>query len=179
MKTRRVLVLLLAVLFVSLCGTVFAYMFSRTGEHTYQLQPATVSCTVQESFDGDQKTSIQIQNTGTIDAYLRVRLVSYWKNADGQIIGKASVIPPFGLATDWIAGPNNTYYYKSPVAPDGTTPNLLSSAMTLAEVDEDGNRQVIEVFAEAIQSLPQSTVSTSWNVSVDSATGNITSATSP
>jgi hypothetical protein len=42
------------------------------------------------------------------------------------------------------------------------------------EKDENGYSQVVEVFAEAIQSKPLSAVTDSWGVNVDS-NGNIVS----
>ena len=134
--------------------------------------PANVSCKVVEAFDGVEKTSIQVQNTGNIDAYLRVRLVSYWVDADGNIVAKPSSLPEINMATGWIKGANNTYYYTKPVSPAAQTGSLLSSPIIL-EKDENGYMQVIEVFSEAIQSRPNNAVINSWKVSMD-ANGNIT-----
>ena len=178
MKTRTLLLLLLLVLVVSLCGTVFAYMYQHTGQEEYQFRPATVECFVQETVSGGSKTSIQIRNDGTIDAYLRLRLVSYWVNPSGEVIAKPaplSAISP--LPSGWIAGSNDTYYFTSPVsptAPSNLTSNLLSEIGSIAlAVDGDGNKQVIEVFAEAIQSAPETAVTSSWGVTITD--GNIAS----
>ena len=175
-KHRIPLVLLIASLVISLilCGTVLAYMFRQTEYKDNEFTPASVSCRVVEEFDGVQKASIQVQNTGNIDAYLRVRLVSYWVDADGNIVAKPSSMPEINMATGWIKGANNTYYYTKPVSPSAHTGSLLSSPITL-EKDENGYMQVIEVFAEAIQSKPYNAVTNSWKVSMD-ANGNITAA---
>ena len=187
MKKHRILpVLLIASLAISLllCGTVLAYMFTQTEYKDNEFTPANVSCKVFEKFDGTQKTSIQVQNTGNIDAYLRVRLVSYWVDADGNIVAKPSAMPEINMAAGWIKGANNTYYYTKPVGPAAYTGSLLSSPINLekdreafvyGQKDENGNMQVIEVFAEAIQSKPYNAVINSWKVSVD-ANGNITAA---
>ncbi len=177
MKKHRILsVLLIAELVVSLllCGTVFAYMFRRTEYKDNEFTPANVACKVVEEFNGVRKASIQVQNTGNIDAYLRVRLVSYWVDADGNIVAKPSAMPEINMAAGWIKGANNTYYYTKPVGPSAHTGSLLSSPITL-EKDENGYMQVIEVFAEAIQSKPYNAVTNSWKVSMD-ANGNITTA---
>lgn len=176
MKKHRILsVLLIAELVLSLllCGTVFAYMFRRTEYKDNEFTPANVACKVVEEFNGVRKASIQVQNTGNIDAYLRVRLVSYWVDADGKIVAKPSAMPEINMAAGWIKGANNTYYYETPVSPTKQTTSLLSSPITL-EKDENGYMQVIEVFAEAIQSEPLSAVIGSWGVTVDS-NGNIVS----
>lgn len=171
MKTRKLFLLVLLVLVVSLCGTVFAYMYQHTRQENYQFQPATVTCVVQETIEDGSKTCIQIQNTGSIDAYLRLRLVSYWVNSSGEIIAKPAPLPAFAYdSSNWFQGSNDTYYYKNPVSPNNLTSNLLdtdTSASIPLAVDEEGNRQVIEVFAEAIQSAPQTAVTSSWGVTIE------------
>lgn len=170
MKIRRINLGLLIVVLIAvlvLCGTVLAYMFRQTEYKDNEFVPANVSCEVVEEFDGTQKTSIQVQNTGNIDAYLRVRLVSYWVDAGGNIVAKPSSMPAISMAAGWISGGNDTYYYKTPVGPTKQTDSLLSSPITL-EKDENGYVQVIEVFAEAIQSKPYEAATDSWGVNIDS-----------
>lgn len=170
MKIRRINLGLLIVVLIAvlvLCGTVLAYMFRQTEYKDNEFVPANVSCEVVEGFDGTRKTSIQVQNTGNIDAYLRVRLVSYWVDADGNIVAKPSSMPAISMAAGWIRGANDTYYYQTPVGPTKQTDSLLSSPITL-EKDENGYVQVIEVFAEAIQSKPDNAATDSWGVTIDS-----------
>ena len=162
---------------MTLCGTVLAYMFKKTEQYNNQFTPAEVSCEVLEAFDGVQKTSIRVKNTGNIDAYLRVRLVSYWVDSEGNVVAKPSSMPAFTLADGWISGSDNTYYYQSPVsslAPNNMTAELLSTPIFL-EQDANGYLQVVEVFAEAMQSEPKQAVQNSWGVTV-AANGTITAA---
>lgn len=176
MKKRRwitYIVIVEAIILVLLCGAVFAYMFSRTDYKENIFTPATVNCKVHEETDDKvtQKTSITVQNTGNIDAYLRVRLVSYWvrSNDEGgtEIVGKESDMPNVNLADGWLKGTNDTYYYQSPVAPGEMTGELLSGKIVLEADEETGYLQVVEVFAEAIQSRPEDAVENSWKVEVD------------
>ena len=176
MKKHIILpIIRITVLAVSLVlfGTVLAYMFRQTEYLDNEFTPANVSCSVVEEFDGVQKASIRVQNTGNIDAYLRVRLVSYWVDADGNIVAKPSELPEITPASGWIKGANNTYYYRTPVAPSNLSETLLSAPIIL-EKDENGYLQVVEVFAEAIQSKPLGAVTDSWGVNIDS-NGNIVS----
>lgn len=169
MKTRRIYLLLIIVVLIAtlvLCGTAIAYMFRQTEYEDNHFIPAEVSCEVLEAFDGEQKTSIHVQNTGNIKAYLRVRLVSYWVDEDGNIVAKPSSMPEINMATGWIKGKENTYYYQEPVTPTEQTNTLLSSPIILKK-DENGYLQVIEVFAEAIQSEPRKAVTSSWKVTLD------------
>lgn len=180
MNKRRILSIILIAALVgvlTLCGTVLAYMFRQTEYEDNQFTPAEVSCNVVESFDGEKKSSIQVQNTGNIDAYLRVRIVSYWVDSNGNIVAKPSSMPEITLADGWIKGSNNTYYYQSSVssvAPNNFTGELLSAPIYL-EKDENGYLQVVEVLAEAIQSKPTNAVTNCWHVSLDT-NGNIIAA---
>ena len=173
-RISRVLLIASFAVVLILCGTVLAYMFRQTERIDNEFTPAHVSCKVVEEFDGVQKTSIKIKNTGNIDSYLRVRLVSYWVDADGNIAPKPSEMPEIALASGWIKGENNTYYYQQPVAPEQLTETLLSAPIILEEKDENGYMQVLDVFAEAIQRKPHSAVIGSWGVTIDS-NGNIVS----
>lgn len=157
---------------VAVCGTVIAYMFKKTEYIENRFTPAQVTCKVEETFDSatDKKTSILVQNTGNIDAYLRVRLVTYWINEASEIVAEPSQMPSISYDTEnWIEGSKDTYYYKIPVKPMNFTAELLTAPIELGETP-DGYRQVVEVFAEAIQSEPVEAVEKSWGVSVN---GNV------
>ena len=180
LNVRRLIpaILLLTLALTFVVGTVYAYMFMRTDEKAASFTPAVVSCTVEETFDGTNKSGITVTNTGNVDAYLRVRLVTYWIHGEGENAGKVaaessptlSIVP----ANGWLKGKDNTFYYPNPVAPDKSTPSLFSGSITLEQ--KDGLKQVIDVFAEAIQADPAAAVTTNWDVTVDSS-GTITGTT--
>ena len=175
MKKRRIsyFLLVMLLLIAAITGTVFAYMFKRTEYKDNHFTPANVSCVAHEKTDNDsdvsnitQKTSITVENTGNIPAYIRVRLVSYWvkvtEEGEAEITGIASAMPKITTAVGWVAGVNNTYYYRMPVAPGEFSGELLSTPLELAK---DGDYlQVVEVFAEAIQSAPGDAVTSAWPV---------------
>lgn len=164
-KIQALLLILFLVVTLVLCGAVIAYMFQATEQREQELIPAKVSCEVQEVFDFEsgEKSSIQVQNTGNIPAYIRLRMVSYWMQGD-KIVAKTSVFPEVILGDNWIEGENYTYYYTEPVLQGALTGNLLGEKIVLME--EDGCRQVIEVFAEAIQSEPKNAVTENWHVTI-------------
>lgn len=165
-RSLKTTFLVLISLLILLCGTTFALMLRQTDTLDNQFKPAIVSCAVTESFDGTEKTSIVVKNTGNIDAYLRLRLISYWVDSKGNIVSKSSQMPSVSVADGWVEGSDNTYYYSQPVAPNKTTPNLLDEKITL--VQENEYLQVVEVFADAIQSKPTDAVIESWHVTLDS-----------
>lgn len=177
-KVKILCIIGAVLLLAALCGTVLAYMFRVTDRIENIFAPAHVDCEVQEKTDTPmtEKNSVTVKNTGNIDAYLRVRFVSYWVRVtdDGksEIVSKPSEMPKFKIADGWIAGGDDTYYYKSPVPPSQFTNELLAEGEKILLAEQDGYRQVIEVFAEAIQSEPASSVIESWSVALDTE-GNI------
>ena len=176
-KGQKHALLFFFIVFLLLCGTAFAFMFRQTELFENQFDTAVVDCEVHEMLDGsgdyiqgvqsaDSKKSITVKNTGNIDAYLRVRFVSYWIDANGNIVAKTSQMPMIPQTADWILGSDYTYYYKKAVAPGAFTEELLQKSIVLATSDE-GYFQVVEVFADAIQSLPETAVEESWKVTVE------------
>ena len=168
------------ILLIAVCGAVFSYMFHMTDDKINQFTPAVVDCEVQEKTDlpMTEKNGIKVKNTGNIDAYLRLRFVSYWvrvnEAGDSEIVSKPSELPGFTIAEGWLAGKDNTYYFKYPVSPGQLTGDLLAAGAVIPLKEEDGYQQVIEVFSEAIQSNPVLSVEESWRVELDT-DGNIVS----
>ena len=172
-KIRFLPVFLVALLVLTMAsGSVFAYMKAKTPVVENMIVPAFVNCEVNETFANNEKTSIKVKNTGNIDAYLRVCFVTYWENKDENgnaiIVSKPSKdITGLPLGNKWIAGSNNIYYYTEAIAPGAEVEFLGDGEKIILEIDANGNRQVIEVFAEAIQSIPAKAVENSWKVTLD------------
>lgn len=61
-------------------------MYHKTEMITNEFGRAIVACEVVESFNTSSgvKSSIKVKNTGNIDAYLRVSLVSWWEDVNGN-----------------------------------------------------------------------------------------------
>lgn len=164
-------VLLLA---LAIGGTV-AWLTAGDTPITNTFNPSHVTCRVDESFDGTTgvKSKVNVTNTGDIDAYIRVKLVTYRTNSQGQHIGGTATLPQFTLGEGWEEY-NGYYYYTKPVAPGGKPETNLTDSMTLTASypDADGGRQAIDVMAEAIQSVPAEAVGQAWGVSI--APGSVT-----
>lgn len=122
-----------------------------------------VTYEVQEKFDGKVKSDVNVKNTGDIDAFIRVKLVTYRTNDAGQHIGGTAALPQFTLGANWVEY-NGYYYYTLPVAPGDKPATKLTDSMTLTESydDADGGHQSIDVMAEAIQSVPEAAVKAAW-----------------
>lgn len=171
-KTSRKLPVLAICIGLLVCLTIggtVAWLVSSTSPVENTFIPGRVETEVTESFDGTTKTAVNAVNKGNIDAYIRIKLVTYRVNEQGQQIGGTAEIPPFTLGEGWIAK-DGYYYYTSPVAPGESPAQNLAERITLTSYtdanDADGGKQVIEVMAEAIQSLPASTVADTWHVTV-------------
>ena len=159
-------------------GLTLAFMFKKA-EKTNRFIPAEVSCAVREKLDnnevagtaavGGEKADIRVENTGNVREFLRLKMVSYYVDANGDIVGTvSSQYPTLSLKNGWIAGANRTYYYPYPVEP-GSLTGILCEPFTLGQTqlaDSTAVYQVIEVIAEAVQAEPISAVQEAWGVTV-------------
>lgn len=150
-KTGMLFLSLLLVIGMVVGGTV-AWLSTKSAPITNTFLPSKVACEVTESFDGKTKSNVNVTNTGDIDAYIRVKLVTYRVNDKEQHIGGTASLPTFTLGKNWVSY-HGYYYYRLPVAPGGSPETNLTESMTLIDsyTDADGGKQVIEVMAEAIQ----------------------------
>lgn len=158
-------VLLLA---LAIGGTV-AWLTARDQPITNTFNPSKVTCAVTETFNETtgQKINVNVTNTGDIHAYIRVKLVTYRTNAQGQHIGGTAELPDFTRGAYWVKY-GDYYYYTLPVAPDQQPANALAASIQLTDSypDADGGKQAIDVMAEAIQSVPAEAVGQAWGVGI-------------
>ena len=177
-RIKHLLIAATALCIVAAVGLTLAFMFKKA-EKTNQFIPAEVSCAVREKLDnnevdgtaavGREKADIRVENTGNVREFLRLKMVSYYVDANGDIVGTvSSQYPTLSLKNGWIAGANHTYYYRFPTNPGGMT-KILCEPFTLGQMQlADGKTvyQVIEVIAEAVQAEPISAVQAAWGVTV-------------
>lgn len=167
-RIRLWLIAALALCAAAAVGMTLSFMFKKA-EKTNTFVPAEVICEVEESLFSGVKSDVCVKNTGNAAAYLRIRLVSYYVDDNGDIAGRVpSQYPTLTLQNGWIAGADHTYYYPTPVEP-GEKTGILCDPITLGTVElADGTTvyQVLEVFAEAIQAEPVRAVQEAWKVTV-------------
>ena len=151
---------------LAISGTV-AWLTTKDKPITNTFNPSKVACEVTESFNGTVKSNVNVKNTGDIDAYIRVKLVTYRTNEKGQHIGGTATLPNFTLGANWVKF-GDYYYYTLPVAAGKTPATNLTDSMTLTAeyTDVDGGKQAIDVMAEAIQSVPAEAVGQAWGVTI-------------
>lgn len=170
---KTALILSLCLIFALAVGTTFALLKANTTPVTNTFTAAKSDIKINEDVTGGQKKSIIVQNTGTAVSYVRVKLVMNWVSEDGKTIsGEPVNIDVKYDMTNWFER-DGIYYYKMPVAAnDGVTTNLLTDPITQQNAPE-GYHLEVTVLAESIQAAPSKAVTESWNVQVDTETGNL------
>lgn len=175
-RGRLAMMVLSVVLLLALAvGGTLAWLSTKTTSVTNTFTPAEVTCEVEEKFDKTigVKTKVNVKNTGNIDVYIRVKLVTYRTNDAGQHIGGTAKLPVFTWGKNWVEH-GGYYYYTLPVAPGKKPAANLADCMTLEKSykDADGGKQALDVMAEAIQSTPEKAVADAWGVKI--APGSVT-----
>ena len=170
LRTGRLTTMVIAtvlLLALAIGGTV-AWLSTKDAPIQNKFLPTKVTCEVTEVFDGSTgvKSNVNVKNTGTINAFIRVKLVTYRTNDQGQHIGGTASLPNFTLGKGWVKY-GDYYYYTLPVAPkEKPEADLISSITLESYTDVDGGHQAIDVMAEAIQSEPARAVGQAWGVSI-------------
>ncbi len=179
-KKTAVCLLALLLLGALAAGGTIAYIMTTSQSVINIFTPTAVSCKVTEDFDGTVKKNVNVRNTSNIDAYIRVKLISYRVNGAGEHIGGVAEIPDFDPGDGWFKA-DGYYYYRYPIKA-GASPNspligesgitligdygyVLDENYEVSSGDADGGRQVIEVMAEAINTGTDA-VSEAWGLTV-------------
>ena len=189
LKTNRkapvALVAILVLLCCAVAGTV-AFLIDSTGPVKNTFEPSHVTTYVEEKFgekDGKlTKSDVKIQNTGDIDAYIRVAVIVNWANASGNVSGTPVKDSDYvmdlnidtGTTTNapWFKGSDGYYYCKTAVksvkqdASDCYTPVLINSCYPVEGKAPAGYALQVTILADGIQSVPTSTVAGVWGVTV-------------
>lgn len=189
LKTNRkapvALVAILVLLCCAVAGTV-AFLVTKTDSVVNTFTPSKVTTYVEEEFNGQTKSNVKIQNTGDIDAYIRVAVVANWIDKDGNVYGGATpeagkdytLTPKTGENENWFQGSDGYYYCKTAIESGSETPVLIESCAktTGAEVPEGYDLQVT-ILADGIQSVPADAVQQAWPA-VQVSGGQLTAGTS-
>ena len=161
-RLTAMIVSVVLILALAIGGTI-AFLSTKTDPVVNTFNPSQVTCSVVEDFDGKTKTNVNVENTGDIPAFIRVKLVSYRTNEAGRHIGGVAEAPSFDFGAGWVKY-GDYYYYTKPVAPNAMPENNLANSITLEDSykDADGGHQSIDVIAEAIQAGPEAAVQAAW-----------------
>lgn len=177
-KRKRIIALLVGGIF--LAGTVGTLAWlSATGVLVNQFGIGSVTPSVQETLNGNVKSDVKAENTGTAPAYIRAAVDIYWQDGSGarlweepksgtdyEIAWSDELCDASGanLAYTWIKANDGFYYWTSPVAPGEETGVLITSVKELKETE--GRNLVVDVSAQAVQSAPDEAVHEAWGCTV-------------
>lgn len=174
---KAALILSLCLIFALAVGTTVALLVAHTNAVTNTFTAAKSKITIEEKTDDGIKSEIYVKNEGTATSYVRVKLVMNWvDNTTGNIVSGDN-LPTVELNKDggWFEK-GGIYYYRTPVAPDRLTDNLLKDKYPITEPTEgkpEGCHLEVTVLAESIQAAPSEAVIKSWDVHVDPKTSEL------
>lgn len=172
MRKISLILCLLALLLLSTVEQTFCYLSHRTGETDNPFTAGEVTVTVTESFNGAVKSNVKITNTGTASAFVRVRAVPGWYNADGTM----AAVPVAGTYSCSVGSGwdhiGSYYYYTSPVDSGESTSTLFSAVSPNSNLgsEYDGLLFHFDVLADSVQaegtddSTHESIVYEAWGV---------------
>lgn len=162
----RPLALLLALILVvgAAAGGTVAWLTQTTQTENNNFSYGTVSCAINESFNGTTKSAVTVTNTGNTPAYIRAACIVNWVDAQGNIAANVPADYTYDLSipgAGWIAGRDGYYYYNGVVGPDVTTEGSLLTCTSSHPADGEYTLSV-KVIASAVQATPSTAVNEAW-----------------
>ena len=162
----RPLALLLALILVvgAAAGGTVAWLTQTTQTENNNFSYGTVSCAINESFNGTTKSDVTVTNTGTTPAYIRAACIVNWVDAQGNIAANVPADYTYSLSipgAGWTAGSDGYYYYNGVVDPDATTTGSLLTCTSSPSADGKYKLSV-KVIASAVQATPSTAVNEAW-----------------
>jgi len=156
MKLKKIIIpLIVLALLTGTVGGTLAFLLDTTAPIENTFVPSEIIIDTYEEFDGEEKSNIYVQNNGTADAYVRIKLLGYWyDNQKDAVVAKQSW---FDMESKT---PNNGwfykdgyYYYYTVLTPGNTTEYLFSSVKFSESMDNmyQYSKAIIEVTAQATQ----------------------------
>ena len=105
------------------------------------------------------KDGYKVDNTGSVDSYIRVTVTKYWADADGKTTDLDAANIELGLnSADWIkaeklfegnSGETEVYYYKYPVPAGQSTSELLKTIGIPASLTNEYAGKTVQLEAVA------------------------------
>lgn len=172
---KAALILSLCLILALAVGTTFALLKANTAPVTNTFKAATSGTHVDVEDSGNEKTGIFVKNEGTATSYVRVKLVMNWVDKSGNVSAEPVNISVDYDKTNWFEQ-GGIYYYRTPVAPNMTTDNLLQKDKSITEPTDkpEGCHLEVTVLAESIQAAPDTAVKDAWKVVKVNSDGNLT-----
>ena len=131
-------------------GSTMAYLTDESDALSGSYTAGVVACQPTDSYT--------VENTGNVDAYIRVQLVQNYVDAQGHVCTAHENTVPASPA-GWIST-GGYYYYPQPVSPGNVTAPVATHSDA---VEHDGCTTSITIIAQAIQAQPTDAVIDAWN----------------
>ena len=166
---------ILAVIIIGVSvGVTLAILTNSTPTVENVFTPGKIILDVTETFENNVKTNVKIKNNENIPAFIRAALVFQWVDANGNVVGVPVSSSDYSITlntTDWIRGSDGFYYCKTPIQPGAETPVLVNRCEITNTTT--GYNFALHILAQGVQTVPETTVSSVWPVTVSG--GQITS----
>lgn len=180
-KRKRIIALLVGVIILAGTAGTLAWL-SVTGVLVNQFGIGSVTPSVQETLNGNVKSDVKAQNTGTAPAYIRAAVDIYWQDGNGarlweepkeepkeeadyEIAWSVADASGANLADNWVKASDGFYYWTSPVAPGGETGVLINRVTELKTTK--GRNLVVDISTQAVQATPDEAVRDAWDCTVN------------
>ena len=150
-RNSKALVLVLSlilVICVAAAGTI-AWLVTQTDPVVNTFTAGTGGTVIEEVTTPTTKNEIVVQNTGNVDAYVRVSILINRVDANGNVLPSENIPNVSYDTTKWFLHTDGYYYYIGTVPAGGRTENMLTSPITLD--DGEGTYYAVDVMAQTIQ----------------------------
>lgn len=182
-QERRVSALALVCIICCLVsGLTLAYLVTSTDALVNVFDVPNFDTGISEDFsDGQVKNDVKIQNTGDVDAYVRVMVVVTWVKDKSEIYPQIPVENTdykITWTTDsaWVKGKDGYWYYTKPIAPNAETAVLFTDCEPAeGKAAPDGYSLSVEILSQSIQAVPAEAVEEAWKISISE--GKVTEVT--
>lgn len=168
-KTKKYALIISVLLIVAIAAGGTLAWISTSDTITGVFSAADVKCSVLEDVSGNNKENVRVENTGSIDEYIRAAIVMSWIDEDGNTVAQEVKASDYTMSlneTDWFVGTDGYYYCKAKVAQGDRTQNLINSCVM--NNTTSGFNFKLDVIASAIQADPKDAVEDAWDaVEVD------------
>lgn len=159
-----------------------AYYTERTSATPYTFSVPAPEINVVEILNSNTKNDVKIENSGTVDAFMRAKAIFTWQNDSGEILGQMPVEGvDYSISWNvhstpgidrWIKGSDDFYYYTSMVpAKNGDilsyTGVLFTSCTLLKAAPVDGYKLCVEILSQSYHSYPETEIEAIWPVEVN------------
>lgn len=153
-KKRLILVFTLVLIVAIAASSTIAWFTAQSVTLTNSFGVAEVACEIDEDFDDNIKRNVRVQNTGTMEAYIRVALIPLVIDGSNVVFPTSSELEDIIMDlndTEWVRGDDEYYYCLTPIDPSGYTPILINECRIAPSSNYNFELQIV---AQAIQALP-------------------------